>query len=206
MDAAHGVCGEDGADQHDTLDLLTGLVDESMVIMRSVDGVTRYGVLETLRAYGRGACATTVLKTSMHAATPHILRNSPNARQACMAPMNRHGSNGCCPTDNLRTAYEHAMTAGDVDLALALITSLSEFVHLRIGFEASGWAERALEVVDPEHPLFAATVGFAARGAWNRGDRVRGLASLAEWSSARPWERPGGVSGRRAGRCGALRR
>ena len=83
--------------------------------------------------------------------------------------------------DNLRVAFEHAMTASDIDLALRLITSLSEFVHLRVGFEASGWAERALEVVDPEHPLFAAAVGFAARGAWNRGDqaRARELASLA---------------------------
>ena len=53
LDAAHGVCGEDGADQHDTLDLLTGLVDKSMVTMRSEAGRTRYGVLETLRAYGR---------------------------------------------------------------------------------------------------------------------------------------------------------
>jgi tetratricopeptide (TPR) repeat protein len=73
------------------------------------------------------------------------------------------------------------MSAGDIDSALRLITSLSEFVHLRIGFEASGWAERALAVVDPGHPLFAAAVGFAARGAWNRGDqaKARELASLA---------------------------
>ena len=72
-------------------------------------------------------------------------------------------------------------TASDIDSALRLVTSLSEFVHLRIGYEASGWAERALEIVDPEHPLFAAAVGFAARGAWNRGDqaRARELASLA---------------------------
>ncbi len=75
--------------------------------------------------------------------------------------------------DNLRAAFEHAMSAGDIDLALRLVTSLSEYVHLRIGFEASGWAERALEVADPEHPLFAAAVGFAARGAWNRGDQAR---------------------------------
>ena len=34
LDAAHGVCGEDGADEDDTLDLLTGLVDKSMVTVR----------------------------------------------------------------------------------------------------------------------------------------------------------------------------
>ena len=35
LDAAHGVCGEDGSTEDDTLDLLTGLVDKSMVTVRS---------------------------------------------------------------------------------------------------------------------------------------------------------------------------
>jgi hypothetical protein len=67
-------------------------------------------------------------------------------------------------------------------MTLRLVTSLSEFVHLRIGYESSGWAERAIERADPGHPLFAAAVGLAARGAWNRGDfdRARMLATLAE--------------------------
>ena len=30
--------------------------------------------------------------------------------------------------DNLRAAFEHAMAAGDIDLALRLVTSLPEFV------------------------------------------------------------------------------
>ena len=39
-----------------------------------------------------------------------------------------------------------------------------------------------VELADPDHPLFPAAVGFAARGAWNRGDfaRARSLAALAE--------------------------
>ena len=83
--------------------------------------------------------------------------------------------------DNLRVAFEHAIAGRDMDTALRLVTSLSEFVHLRIGYEASGWAERAVEQADPHHRLYAAAVGFAARGAWNRGefDRARSLANLA---------------------------
>jgi predicted ATPase len=53
LDAAHGVCGEDGSTEDDTLDLLTGLADKSMVTVRSSADRTRYVVLETLRAYGR---------------------------------------------------------------------------------------------------------------------------------------------------------
>ena len=73
------------------------------------------------------------------------------------------------------------MVNSDVDTALRLVTSLPEFVHLRIGYESAGWAERAVERADPDHPLYAAAVGFAARGAWNRGEqsRARSLAALA---------------------------
>ena len=183
LDAAHGVCGEDGADQHDTLDLLTGLVDKSMVTMRSEAGRTRYGVLETLRAYGRERlCDNGVDDKYARRHTTYFAELAQRAAAGMHGPDEQGWVERMVPDyDNLRVAFEHAMTASDIDLALRLITSLSEFVHLRIGFEASGWAERALEVVDPEHPLFAAAVGFAARGAWNRGDqaRARELASLA---------------------------
>ena len=84
--------------------------------------------------------------------------------------------------DNLRVAFEHVIADRDIDIALRLVTSLSEYVHLRIGYESSGWAERVVELAEPDHPLYAAAVGFAARGAWNKGefDRARSLAMLAE--------------------------
>jgi predicted ATPase/DNA-binding SARP family transcriptional activator len=183
LDAAHGACGEDGAHQHDTLDLLTGLVDKSMVTMRSDGGETRYGVLETLRAYGRERlCDNGVdgIYARRHAA--YFAELAERAAAGMHGPDEQAWVERMLPDyDNLRAAFEHAIGDQDLDVALRLVTSLSEFVHLRIGFEASGWAERTLEVVDPEHPLFAAAVGFAARGAWNRGDqaKARKLASLA---------------------------
>jgi len=183
LDAAHGVCGEDGADQHDTLDLLTGLVDKSMVTVRSDGGGMRYGVLETLRAYGRERLRDNgVDEEYARRHTAYFAELAQRAAAGMHGPDEGAWVERMLPDyDNLRAAFEHAMTAGGIDVALQLITSLSEFVHLRIGFEASGWAERALRVVDPEHPLFAAVVGFAARGAWNRGDqaRARELAALA---------------------------
>lgn len=183
LDAAHGVCGEDGADQHDTLDLLADLVDKSMVSVRSNGGRTRYGVLETLRAYGRERLTDNGVDDEYaRRHTAYFAELAQRAAAGMHGPDERDWVERMLPDyDNLRTAFEHAMAAGDIDHALRLITSLSEFVHLRIGFEASGWAERALDVVDPEHPLFAAAVGFAARGAWNRGDqaRARELATLA---------------------------
>ncbi|MFB1298674.1 BTAD domain-containing putative transcriptional regulator [Mycobacterium sp. pW049] len=184
LEAAHGVCGEGDATEDDTLDLLTGLVDKSMVTVRGGAATTRYVVLETLRAHGRERLSER--GSAGGAAARHMAYFT---RLAQLAAAGVHTADEAAwverilpDYDNLRAAFEHAMAVGEVDAALQLVTSLSEIVHLRIGFETSGWAERALAVTDAGHPLFAAAVGFAARGAWNRGDhaRARALASRAE--------------------------
>ncbi len=196
LDAAHGVCGVPGAVEDDTLDLLTGLVDKSMVVVRGGTEIARYGVLETLRAYGRERLQENGI--SDDSATRHAGYYAELAEQAA-AGMHGADERGWVlrmlpDYDNLRAAFEHAMGTGDVDVALRLVTSLSEFVHLRIGYESSGWAERAVAAADPEHVLYAAAVGFAARGAWNRGefDRARSIAELAQ--SRRPGRGTGRVA------------
>ena len=184
LDAAHGVCGEDGTTEDDTLDLLTGLVDKSMVIVRGGADRTRYGVLETLRAYGRERLQDNGVENRV--GMRHATHYTELAEQAAAG---MHGADERAwvlrmlpDYDNLRAAFEHTMADGDVDLAMRLVVSLPEFVHLRIGYESSGWAERALDAAGPDHALFAAAVGFAARGAWNRGDfeRARAIALLAQ--------------------------
>ncbi len=182
--AAHGVCGsKDGdADDVDTLELLNGLVEKSMIVVRAGTGQTRYRVLETLRAYGRERLrdnAVDGVYARLHAV--YFTELAEAAAAGMHTPDEGMWVERMLPDyDNLRVAFERAMADDDVDLALRLVTSLSEFVHLRVGYEASGWAERVLARADPDHRLFAAAVGFAARGAWNRGDdHVRSLAALA---------------------------
>src|SRR5262249_51994894 len=152
---------------------LASLVDKSMVSVRGGTDRTRYGALETLRAYGRERLLENEIgdRIEMRHAV-YFTELTEHAAAGMHTADERPWVERILPDyDILRVACEHAMSAGDIDLALRLVTSLREFVHLRIGFESSGWAERALDVVDPEHPLFAAAVGFAARGAWNRGDQ-----------------------------------
>lgn len=181
--AAHGVCGENGATEDDTLDVLTSLVDKSMVSVRGGAGATRYAILETLRAYGRERLAERSLCGDIAARhTAYFTTLAQRAAAGMHAADEQAWVERILPDyDNVRVAFEHATAAGDIDSALRLVTSLPEFVHLRIGFEASEWAERLLPLADPDHPLFAAAVGFAARGAWNRGDhaRARALAAAA---------------------------
>lgn len=194
IDAAHGVCGEEGTDEDDTLELLTGLIDKSMVTVRGGTRISRYSILETLRAYGRDRLRENSSDDDYairHAAYFTALAESAAAgtqgadEQAWVEQM-------LPDYDNLRAAFEHLMADADVDTALRLVTSLPEFVHLRIGYESSGWAQRVVEAADSGHPLYVAAVGFAARGAWNRGDFVaaEALALLA----------PGCVPGRGSGR------
>lgn len=194
LEAAHGVCGDDDATEDDTLDLLTGLVDKSMVTVRGGVDRTRYVVLETLRAYGRERLRELRIAENTSARhTAYFTELAQNAAAGMHTADEKKWVDRILPDyDNLRVAFEHARATGDVDSALRLVTSLPESVHLRIGFETSQWAERALEAADSGHPLFAAAVGFAARGAWNRGDqsRARALASLANG------RRPGRGTGR----------
>jgi tetratricopeptide (TPR) repeat protein len=71
------------------------------------------------------------------------------------------------------------MIDDDIDRALRLVTSLPEPVHLRIGFEPGGWAQRLLDHAPADHPLFAAAAGYAARAAWNQADHIRARALAA---------------------------
>ena len=53
LDAAHGVCGDPADAEDDSLDLLAGLVDKSMVTVDHAAETTWYRQLETMRQYGR---------------------------------------------------------------------------------------------------------------------------------------------------------
>jgi tetratricopeptide (TPR) repeat protein len=183
IDGAHGVCAEPGTTADDTLDLLTGLVDKSMVTAVNSWPRSRYRVLETLRAFGRERLREAGLEAGL--ARRHARYFTELAEQAARA---MHGADerewverALPDYDNLRAAFERVSADQDADLALRLVTSLPELAHLRVGYESADWAERALAFADPDHPLFAAAVGSAARGAWNRGEfaRARSLAATA---------------------------
>ncbi|GGS36411.1 ATP-binding protein [Actinokineospora fastidiosa] len=52
LEAAEAVCGGDGVDRADVLDLVDGLLDKSVLIREDHSGLLRYRMLETLRQYG----------------------------------------------------------------------------------------------------------------------------------------------------------
>lgn len=193
FDAVHGVCADDGDTPDDTLELLTGLVDKSMVTIRGGGMSTRYAILETLRAYGRGRLQDKGLCVEFErrharyfvdllergAAAVHgpderewIERLAPTAGTTITSP----------DTENLRTAFERAMADDDIDSVMRVAASIGELMQMRVGYTATDWVDRAVGIADPEHPLFAEVLGVAARGAWVLGKfaDARALAARAD--------------------------
>jgi predicted ATPase/DNA-binding SARP family transcriptional activator len=192
LEAVHGVCADSGTTDDDTVDMLMGLVDKSMVVVRSGPGGTRYDVLETLRAYGRERLQANGLVdalASRHAnyfvelvERASVGMRGPDEAAWVQRVLPRAGTTFVAPDfDNLRTAFEFAMASHDIDLALRLAASLQE-IHLRVGYDPMDWVERAVQAADRDHPLFPAAVGTVARGYQVLGEfaHARAIIALAE--------------------------
>jgi predicted ATPase len=158
---AHEVCAEPGTNDGETLDLLTRLVDKSLVTVARLGGHSRYHVLETLRAHGRQLLLATGAGEQLgrrHAA--YFTTLAERAAHGLQGADERSWVERVLPDyDNLRTAFELAAADQDTEVAVRLVTSLPELVHLRIGYESAGWSEQVLELVPPDHPLYPAAAG-----------------------------------------------
>ncbi len=197
LEATHGVCADAGAGEDDTLELLAGLVDKSMVTLRGATSATRYAVLETLRAYGRDRLREKGLhdEYAMRHAT-YFTELAERGAAGMHGPDEQLWIDRLAPTagttytspdyENLRTAFERSMTDGDTGLALRLVASLPELIHMRVGMYSLDWAERAIEAADPDHPQYPAAVGVAARVAWGLGQFSHALDLAARANGRTP--------------------
>ena len=139
-----------GASEDDVLDRLVRLVDRSLVV--AVSAVhSRYRLLETLRAYGRNRVEPRAPTVRWPTGTPrYYVELAERAAHGLQGPDERAWvDDALADYDNMRAAFVSACADRDADLAVRLVASIPELVHLRIGYEASGWAERALVEADP---------------------------------------------------------
>lgn len=79
LEQAHGVVADDGLSPHEVTDALSSLVDRSLVQSSAgFDGSSRFGLLETMRAYGRDHLhASGVLDEVRERHARHLARSLP---------------------------------------------------------------------------------------------------------------------------------
>jgi non-specific serine/threonine protein kinase len=147
LEASEGVCAGDGLQPADVLDLLTHLVERSLVLVERRSGEARYRMLDTIRQYARvkflGAGEVEPVR-ARHLA--HFLKLAEAAQTGLRGPEQPGWLNRLeTEYDNLRAALEWAEGSGDSESGLRLAGGLFRFWLLRgHADEGRHWLEGTL--------------------------------------------------------------
>ncbi|WP_345712715.1 AfsR/SARP family transcriptional regulator, partial [Kineococcus glutinatus] len=139
-----GALGEDAGGS--VADLLAALVDRSVLVVLPGGRGVRYGMLETLRAYGRERLAARGAAPAVQRAHAQLY-----AQVAGESAAHRYGPGhldgvqrvaGCL--DELRAAVAFALGSGDLTLAARLVGGTCAYVEHHVPAEVPQWAERVV--------------------------------------------------------------
>jgi len=177
LDAAQAVAGGTDMQRFQVLDFLALLVDKSLVVADNSGGTTRYRLLETVRQYALeklGESGEADAARSRHRdyyTALAALLDSPAGTD-----YERRLEQAETEIDNLRAAFGWSCEHSDVELALALASSLQPLwlAHGRIR-EGLAWFDAGLADLDAQHPEVAAAV---------RARALADSAALAGWVDA----------------------
>ena len=125
LDAAQVVAGGDDVESYQVLDLLTLLVDKSLVVAENASGRTRYRLLETMRQYG-------LEKLGESGEADDVRARHRDHYTALAALLDSHAETGHeqrlrqtdNEIDNLRAAFTWSRENSDTELASQLASSL----------------------------------------------------------------------------------
>jgi predicted ATPase/serine/threonine protein kinase len=179
LEAAEHVCSDDGIDKDNTLDLLSHLVDKSLVIVEHpATGERRYRFLETVRQYGREHLLRSGDAERWHERHfAFFFESFRHAEPRLRGPEQISWLNRLqLEHDNLRSALEWSMAAPERGTqALELAAALFWFWTKRGYFsEGQQWLERALAgAIDPSPALRARALIALSHMTYFRGDYAR---------------------------------
>jgi predicted ATPase/class 3 adenylate cyclase/DNA-binding CsgD family transcriptional regulator len=165
LDAAQAVAGADDVERYQVLDQLALLVDKSLVVVDDSGGRTRYRLLETVRQYaaeklGESGEADAVRSRHRDYYTSlAALLDAPAGRD-----YEQRVEQAETEIDNLRAAFGWSRENTDIELALALASSLQPLWQARGRLqEGLAWFDAALTDLDAHHLELAAAVRARAR-------------------------------------------
>jgi len=159
LPAAEAVCADDQVPAGEILDVLSRLVDKSLVTA-SGDGEARFGQLQTLWEYGRERLAESGEAGAIRA------RHGAYYRQlAAEARQGLRGATGpeyrerlVAESGNLRAALDRSIATGDADAALSLASGMAWLWFINADFlEGARWLGDALGAEGPRRPETEAT-------------------------------------------------
>ncbi len=160
LDAAQSVAGADGLERYQVLDQLTLLVDKSLVVAENIRSRTRYRLLETVRQYaleklGESGEADAVRSRHRDYYTALAALLDAPARGTYEQRLEQAETE----IDNLRAAFVWSRENSDVELALALASSLQPLWQARgLIREGLAWFEAALADDNARHVEVAPAV------------------------------------------------
>jgi len=177
LDAAQGVVGGGDVQRYQVLDLLTLLVDKSLVMADDTGGRTRYRLLETVRQYAleklgeSGEADAVRTRHRDHYTSMAALLDAPAGSE-----YERRIEQADIEIDNLRAAFGWSRENSDFELALTLASSLQPLWQARGRLrEGVHWFDTALADLDAHHS--GVTPAARARALADR-------ALLATWAGA----------------------
>jgi predicted ATPase len=185
------ICLDDCLDLVETIDLMGGLVDKSMVVAERSPAGTRYRLLETVRAYA---------ETHTDQDVPLALRREHHlehylsvAETAFKGWLNDYTSGRIVldrEWDNVRAATQHAHESGDTTTLERLFSALSWPASYALTYEVGDWAEQATKLAGAGPATFGTAATMAAMlGRFDEGERLAqaGIAAANEPNAANTW-------------------
>jgi predicted ATPase len=188
LEAAETVCSGEGVEASEVLDLLSQLVDKSLVLAEaSAEGAVRYRMLDVLRQYAQERFATSgaAQQTARRHAEYYLglaERADPEltgpAQQVWLRRLEQEH-------ENLRAVLQRSLEGGDVEEGLLLAAALGRFWWAHGHFsEGRRWLEGVLPAARMSGAALAASrataLAFAGGLARDQGDTSRGRVLLEE--------------------------
>jgi DNA-binding CsgD family transcriptional regulator len=174
LDAAQAVAGGGDVERYQVLDQLTLLVDKSLVVAENSGGRTRYRLLETVRQYALEKLAESGEADAVRSRhRDHYTGLAGLLDAPAGSDYEQRIEQAESEIANLRAAFLWSRENSDVELALALASSLQPLWQARGRLrEGLAWLDVALADDNAQHPGVAAAVRARALA-----DRAR----LAIW-------------------------
>jgi predicted ATPase/class 3 adenylate cyclase/DNA-binding CsgD family transcriptional regulator len=160
LDGAQSVCGGGDVERYQVLDQLALLVDKSLVVADESGSRTRYRLLETMRQYALeklGESGEADVVRTRH--RDYYTALAANLDAPASDDYEQRLEQAETEIDNLRAAFGWSRENSDIELALALASSLQPLWQARSRLrEGLGWFDTALADLDAHQPGVAPAV------------------------------------------------